>query len=154
MDSITILLNSGGTIQTRLFKWEISKICLILAEFVAPLNIMKRQGQVVAAMLNNFSAAEKSLNSMANSEGNAMQEMETIYQSVEYHLNKLKETGTGIAQNLFQSDDMKTFIDLLTKLAEALDFVTDKAGLLGTIGLGAGLFAGIQNVGINMLVAY
>lgn len=115
---------------------------------------MKRQGQVVAAMLNNFSAAEKSLNSMANSEGNAMQEMETIYQSVEYHLNKLKETGTGIAQNLFQSDDMKTFIDLLTKLAEALDFVTDKAGLLGTIGLGAGLFAGIQNVGINMLVAY
>lgn len=114
----------------------------------------KRQGQVVAAMLNNFSAAEKSLNSMANSEGNAMQEMETIYQSIEYHLNKLKETGTGIAQNLFQSDDMKTFIDLLTKLAEALDFVTNKAGLLGTIGLGAGLFAGIQNVGINTLVVY
>ena len=108
---------------------------------------MKRQGQIVAAILNNFEAVTDSLNSMANSEGNAMKEMEVIYDSLDYKLNRLKETGTGIAQNLFQRDEMKAVIDLLTALANAVDFLTDKLGLLGTIGLGAGLFAGINNAG-------
>lgn len=107
----------------------------------------KRQGQIVAAIINNFDAVTDSLNSMANSEGNAMREMEIIYDSIEYKANRLKETGTGIGQNLFGREEMKATIDLLTVLASVLDVVTDKLGLLGTIGLGAGIFAGFKNAG-------
>lgn len=88
------------------------------------------------------------MNNMANSAGSAEAEMSVIMDSIDYKFNALKETGTGIAQNLFKQDDMKAIIELLTKLGESLDFVTDELGLFGTIGLGAGLFAGIKNVGI------
>lgn len=107
----------------------------------------KRQGQIIAATINNFEAAEKAMNNMANSAGSAEQEMAIIMDSIDYKANKLAETGTGIAQNLFARDDMKTVLDVLTDLAEALDWVTEKAGLFGTLAIGGGLFAGIKNVG-------
>ena len=84
---------------------------------------------------------------MANSAGNADAEMSVVMDSIDFKINQLKETGTGIAQNLFDREEIKSLIDLLTKFAESIDFLTDKAGLLGTIGLGAGLFAGWKNVG-------
>ena len=107
----------------------------------------KRQGQIIAATINNFEAAEKAMDNMANSAGSAEREMAVIMDSVDYKANKLAETGTGIAQNLFAREDMKIVLDVLTDLAEALDWVTEKAGLFGTIGLGAGIFAGVKNVG-------
>lgn len=108
----------------------------------------KRQGQIIAATINNFEAAEKAMDDMANSAGSAEREMAIIMDSVDYKANKLKETGTGIAQNLFKRDDMKNVIDTLTWFGERLDWITDKLGLFGTIGLGAGLFAGFKNIGI------
>lgn len=107
----------------------------------------KRQGQIIAATINNFEAAEKAMDNMANSVGSAEREMAVIMDSVDYKANKLAETGTGIAQNLFAREDMKIVLDVLTDLAEALDLVTEKAGLFGTIGLGAGVFAGVKNAG-------
>lgn len=107
----------------------------------------KRQGQIVAAILNNFETVEKSMDSMSNSAGNAEAEMAIVMDSIDYKWNKFGETGTSISQNLFQRDDMKSLIDGLTKVAEALDWVTEKAGLFGTIGIGAGLFMGLKNFG-------
>lgn len=92
----------------------------------------KRGGQMIAAILGNFETVEKSLNSMANSAGNAMKEMETIYGSLEYKINALKETGTGILQNLFQREDIGTVVDALTKLLEFIDKATEKLGLFKT----------------------
>lgn len=65
--------------------------------------------------------------------------------SIDFKINQLKETGTGIAQGLFDREEIKSLIDFLTKLAESIDFLVDKAGLLGTIALGAGLFKGYSN---------
>ena len=97
-----------------------------------------RQTNVGAAILSNFDDARKAMNLMSDSAGNAMKEMDVIYSSMDYKLGKLRETGTSVAQNLFKRDDMKTVIDLFTKLAETIDWVTDKAGLfsitLGVIG--------------------
>lgn len=107
----------------------------------------KRQGQIVASILNNYEAVTSSLDSMANSAGNADAEMAVAMDSIEYKANRLKETGTGIAQNLFKREDMKAIIDGLASFMEMLDKVTEKIGLFGTIGLGAGLFAGFKNVG-------
>ena len=107
----------------------------------------KRQGQIVAAILNNYEAVSTSLDSMANSAGNAEKEMSIAMDSIAYKANTTKEIGTGIAQNLFGREDMKTVLDTINSLGEGIQWLTDKLGLLGSIGLGAGIFAGFKNVG-------
>lgn len=112
----------------------------------------KLRANVGASVLKNFDAAEEAMDSMANSAGNAEAEMSIAMDSLDFKINRFKETGTSISQNLFNRDDMKTIVDALTKVAEVIDAITDKAGLLGTVGLGAGLFAGIKNIGKCALV--
>ena len=107
----------------------------------------KNRASVGQAILQNFEAAEKAMNNMANSAGNADAEMEIITKSLEYKLNALQETGVGVFQNLFQREDVGVVIDILTKLAEAVDFVTDKLGLFGTVAAGVGIAAFVKNFG-------
>ena len=118
----------------------------------------KRQGQIVAAILNNLDTVTDSINKMETDTDSASRELETALDSIEVKWGQLKETwGTGISQNLFQKDDMKTVIDGFTKLGEAVDWLTSKLGLFGSIGLGAGLFAGWKNVGgdkVYSLICY
>ena len=91
---------------------------------------------------------------MANSAGNAMQEMEVIYDSMDYKLNQTQETATGIAQNLFGREDMKLVIDIFNDFIGLLDKATDKLGLFGTLGLGAGAFAGFKNIGEEEIYSF
>lgn len=105
----------------------------------------KRNGNVIAAILNNFGAVEKSLATMEDSAGNAEAEMSVIMDSMEYKLNALKETGVGIFQNIFKTDEMGTVIDLLTGLLNLLDGLTDTFGLLGTVMLAVPIVKFIKN---------
>ena len=105
----------------------------------------KRQGQVVAAILSNFGAVEKSLATMADSAGGAMREMEIVEKSLEFKLNALKETATGVFQNLFAKEDMIVVIELLTKFMEVLDFLTEKLGLFRTALTGIAIYAFVKN---------
>lgn len=106
---------------------------------------MKRQGQIVAAILNNFDAVESSLTTMKNSAGNAMKEMEIIEQSASYKLNALKETAVGTFQNLFETNEMKAVIDLLTTLLNVIDKLTEHLGLFGVLLPAIGITAFIKN---------
>lgn len=108
----------------------------------------KRQGQIVGSILNNYESVENSMESMANSAGNADAEMSVVVDSLDYKLNRLKETGTSVAQNLFKREDMKTIVDGLTSVMDVISLLTSKLGLIKSIGLGAGLFAGFKNIGI------
>ena len=114
----------------------------------------KRGGQVVAGLLSNFDAAEKALREMEGAAGSADAEMSIVEESIDFKLNKLQQTWVSTIQNIVDRGYLGTAIDGLTKLSEAIGWVIDKAGMLGTIGIGAGIFAGIKNVGINTLVAY
>lgn len=84
---------------------------------------------------------------MEDASGSADREMETIRQSLSFKINTLKETWVGTAQQMIDRGDFGKIIESLTKISEAIGFIIDKAGLLGTIGLGAGLLAGIKNAG-------
>ena len=106
----------------------------------------KNRASVGAAILDNFSAAEKAMSDMSNSAGSAEAEMSTITKSLEYKLNALKETCTGIFQNLFKKEDMSAIISGLTSILEVIDTVTEKLGLFGTVGVGVGLTAFIKNL--------
>ena len=74
---------------------------------------------------------------MEKSAGAADKEMEIITNSLTYKLNALRETGTGIWQNLFQRDELGGIIDDLTTLLSVIEKFTEQFGLLGTV-LGAG----------------
>ena len=106
----------------------------------------KNRASVGAAILQNFSAAEKAMDNMANSAGNAEKEMDVITKSIEYKLNALKETITGIAQNLFKREDIGFVVDGLTSVLNIIDKITEEAGLFGTIAIGGGLAAGIRSI--------
>lgn len=108
---------------------------------------MKRQGQVVAAILNNFGAVESSLETMTNSAGSAMNEMDTIEQSVTYKLNALKQTAVGIFQNLFDTSQMGSVVDFLTGLLGVIDKLTEHLGLFGTTLVTIGIVKFIKNFG-------
>lgn len=86
----------------------------------------KRNGQAVAAALNNFEAAQKSMETMANSQGEAMKEMEIIYDSIDYKMNRLKETWVGLAQDFIERDTFKGLIDGTTSI---LNFIESCGGL-------------------------
>ena len=124
----------------------------------------KRNSQVVAAAIQNFSTAEKAMTEMANSQGNAMAEMEIAYESINYKVNQFKETLVGIAQSSFSQDFLKSMVDsgtrvlnvfadlapsisfILEQFANLLELVTKLADTIGgipTLMLGIGL----KNIG-------
>ena len=99
----------------------------------------KRQGNVIASILNNFEAAENSMTTMAQSAGSAMNEMGIIEESLEYKLNALKETGVGVFQNLFDRGDLGAAIELLTGV------LAESFGLFGTTIATIGIVKFIRN---------
>lgn len=106
----------------------------------------KRQGQIVAAILNNFDAVEKSLVTMEDSAGNAKAEMSIIMESLDYKINALNETATGFFQNLFNPQEMGVAIDFLTGLLNSIIEITSHLGLLGTTLAGVGIAATIKSI--------
>lgn len=107
----------------------------------------RNQAQAGAALIQNFKAVDKALAEMGESAGSSDKEMEAVESSLSYKINALKETWVGCVQDMIDRGDLGTIVTGLTKVSEAITFLLDKLGILGTIGLGAGIFSGIKNVG-------
>ena len=114
----------------------------------------QKQAQAGAALIQNFKAVDKALAEMDESAGSSDKEMSAVESSLSYKINALKETWVGCVQNMVDRGDLGTIVTGLTKVSEAVTFLIDKLGILGSIGLGVGIFSGIKNVGIDTLVAY
>ena len=108
----------------------------------------KRGGQVVGGLLTNFNAVEKALKEMENAAGSADAEMEIIQESIDYKLNALKETWVGVAQTLIDRGTIGQIVDGFTRISEAIGLVVEKAGLLGSLGVMGGAYAGFNNVNL------
>ena len=79
---------------------------------------------------------------MSNSAGAANREMDVITNSLTYKLNALRETGTGIWQNIFKKEEIGGVVDDLTALLSVVEALTEKIGLIGTaVGVGGGAVA-------------
>lgn len=112
----------------------------------------KRGGQVVAGLLSNFDAAEKALREMEGAAGSADAEMSIVEESIDFKLNKLQQTWVGAIQNIVDRGDLGTAIDGLTKLSEAIGWVIDKFGVLGTTAtIGSGIL-GANGLGLTNYV--
>ena len=105
----------------------------------------KNRAQIGIAILSNFQTARDAIDAMANSAGNADKEMEIIMESLSYKSNALKQTWVGIWQTIAGRKELGSVIDGLTKVSEAIGFIIDKFGLLGTIAGAGALVLLIKN---------
>lgn len=96
-------------------------------------------------MIKNFDQVRAAIEVMENSAGSADKEMSVIMDSMDYKLNRLKETGTGVFQNLFQREDMKSIIDGFTSILNVVDTLTSKLGLIGTAFAGISITAFVKS---------
>ena len=109
----------------------------------------KQRGNQGAALIQAFQSGQiqKALEATLNAEGSAMQEQERWMESLEAKIEQFEATFQSLSSTVLDSGLLKWFVDFGTGAVKVLDTVVDKLGSLGTIGLGAGLFAGVKNTG-------
>lgn len=105
------------------------------------------RGEALDALLKNYSLYEKMLQDYASGTGTLAAEAERSADTWEGSLNRLANTWTDTIGNIIDSDTVRLIIDALNSLASIINNVTESLGPLGTISLGAGLFAGFKNIG-------
>ena len=99
------------------------------------------------ALLSGWDTYESMLQQYADGTGSIAEKAEQTADSWEGSMNRLSNTWTATLGNITDSDAIVTIVNGLNSLLSVVNHVTDGLGSLGTIGLGAGLFAGIKNAG-------
>lgn len=87
------------------------------------------------------------LKQFSDGTGTMADEADKTAKSWEGSLNRLHNTWVDTVGNIADSDAIITIINSFNGLLSVVNNITSKLGSLGTIGLGAGLFAGFKNVG-------
>ena len=101
----------------------------------------------LSAMLDNWSSFEDMLRLYDSGMGSAAQTAEQYAANWEGSLNRLSNTWQDTVHNILSSDVMTAITNQLNGFLSVINKITDKLGSLGSIGVGAGLFAGLKNVG-------
>lgn len=99
------------------------------------------------ALLRQWDTYEAMLKQYQNSAGSMASEAAKTTGSWEDSLNRLSNTWTSTVNHIADSDAITTGINALNSLLNIINNISSSIGSLGTIGLGAGLFAGIKNIG-------
>lgn len=101
----------------------------------------------LGALLQNMEMFDKMLVDYSEGTGSALEESNKSAENLTGTLNKLHNSWTEFVNGIIESEGLKTGVKLLNGLVEGATSLTSKLGSLGTIGLGAGLFAGVKNTG-------
>lgn len=106
----------------------------------------KRNSNVVAALLENFTIAEEALKASVDSAGSAMAENEKVLDSIQGKINILKASFQELSQSLIDSDLVKNIVMFATAL---LGVVDDAARIVNALG---GLKTVLLGVGSVLLI--
>lgn len=101
----------------------------------------------LGALLQNMEMFDKMLVDYSEGTGSALEESNKSAENLTGTLNKLHNSWTEFVNGIIESEGLKIGVKLLNGLVEGATSLTSKLGSLGTIGLGAGLFAGFKNAG-------
>lgn len=109
----------------------------------------KRHANTLASILSDMEGYQSMLDLYNNTsaDGSALREAEKSANNLTGSLNKLSNTWTDTVENIADSDALKFGVNSLEWVLDKVNWITEKLGSLGSIGLGAGLVAGIKNVG-------
>lgn len=102
---------------------------------------------VLSGLLSNWDLYEKMLGDFEHADGAAMKDSLASADSWEGALNRLSNTWTDTVENIADSDAVVTSMNSLNGLLDIINRLTGALGSFGSISLGAGLFAGLKNVG-------
>lgn len=80
-------------------------------------------------------------------DGSALEEAEKSANNLEGSINKLSDTWTSTVNNVLNADELTVLVNGLNEFLKIIEALTDKLGMLGTIGLGAGAFLGFEKLG-------
>lgn len=112
-----------------------------------------RQANVFNSIMTQFKDAEGVIQTVSNATG----AMETAYSayvdSIEGRMNTLKATMQELSTNLLDDDLIKSAVSGVNDLAEAINFLVDKIGLLPIAVGGIGLAKLVQSVGGAKMIA-
>ena len=106
-----------------------------------------RQLNVLNSLMGSWDDYSSIIEGIDERSGETIKNQEIYADSLKGHLGDLEATAQSVWSNLIESQTVKSGIDLLTGLLNIVDKTTDALGGLGTVGLGAGIFAGIKNIG-------
>jgi len=110
---------------------------------------MKRQGNIMSALMTNWDVAKDSVDKSLNSEGSAEKELGNVQKSLQYSLDKLKATGQEFSTTMLDSSVMKGAVDGAQSLLSVFTKIAglgNGKGLLGMIGGGVGIGAFMKNL--------
>ena len=107
----------------------------------------KRQGNALAAALNNISMIEDAYNTSTNSAGSALEEQEEYEKGIQYSLDRLEAKFQEFSNHVLESELIKGIVDFGTTTLDVIDKVTSALGSLGTIGVIGGGILGAKNAG-------
>lgn len=111
----------------------------------------KYQATKLAALLQNMDMFDKMLVDYSEGSGSAMEEANKSATNLTGSLNSLSNSWTEFVNTLINSDELKLGVNLLNDLVQGVTNFANVLTPLGTIGLGAGIFAGLKNVGMAQL---
>jgi hypothetical protein len=87
---------------------------------------LKRQANVLSALIQNFDTVEKVIETSANSAGSALKENERYLDSIQGKIDQFNNAMQTIWSNLLDSDVVKAFVEWGTKIIQSLDTVQGK----------------------------
>lgn len=101
----------------------------------------------LGALLQNMDMFDKMLVDYSEGSGSALEEANKSATNLTGTLNKLSNSWTELINSMINSDDLKSFVNLLNSIVQGATKLVSTLTPLGTLGVGAGLFSGIKNVG-------
>ena len=109
--------------------------------------IGQQHADKLGALLQNMDLFDKMLVDYSEGSGSALEASNKNVESLAGSINKLSNSWTMLVNSIVGSDDLKGIVKILDSLVQGAAALTSNLGSLGTIGLGAGIFAGVKNAG-------
>lgn len=113
----------------------------------------KLRANALDALLKNYDMYESMLQQYEDGTGSMTREAEKTASSLEGSLNRISNTWTDTIENILSSESLTKAVNFFNFLLTGVNNLTDALGGLGTIGLGAGLFASFKGAG-RVKIAY
>lgn len=137
LSGVDIMLDDNTFKSTYQIMDELSKKWEYLTDIqqasITELIAGKRQGNIVSSLMENFDIAREALETSLDSEGSAMEEHTKWMESLEAKLLKLQAAWQSLAQNFLSSEFLGIVIETVIKLVEALDWLVEHFGAIGTV---------------------
>lgn len=109
-----------------------------------------RQQQIFYSIINNFKEASGAMDAMSSSAGTLKNAYSTYMESTTAHINQFKASFQDLSSNLFKSDLLKFFIDLGTRIVNAMNGLQKVHILLPTI---VAIATAIRGIGLAKRLA-